>query len=121
MNCVDAVRRVVFHSQPEPGAFIDMLRPYSGLREEVLQDLMDALRCCASEMGHDVVDRELVSALWAISYWGRLWALDPDGMLRRNNLIPDIDLALLRAFLGRLDFAVMVLLDGGDADAAFSP
>lgn len=121
MNCTEAVRRVVFHSRPEPGAFADMLRPYRGLREEVLQDLMEALRCCASELGRDVVDRELVSALWAISYWGRLWALDPDGMLQRNDLISDVDLTLLRAFLGRLDFAVMVLLDGGDIDAAFSP
>jgi hypothetical protein len=66
MKCIEAVRRVVFHSQPEPGAFVDMSRPYRGLREEVLQDFMDALRCCASELEHDVVDRELVSALWAI-------------------------------------------------------
>lgn len=120
MKSIEATRRVVFHSQPESGAFVDMLRPYKGLREEVLQDLLDALRFCADELGREEVNRELMSALWAISYLGRSWALDPGGMLQANKLISQEDEARLRDFIDRLDFAVMVLLDGGDVDSAFS-
>jgi hypothetical protein len=45
-------------------------------------------------------------SLWAISYFGRFWALEPHSMLRRNNLIRDDDLKTLAAFLGRFDCLV---------------
>ena len=116
----DAVQRIIFHSQPESGAFLEMLRPYRGLRDDVLTELSACLRAAAPRFTGKDVSRELVSALWAISYFGRFWALDPHGMLRRNHLISDADLARLAQFLGHFDFAVALLLDGVDVDNAFA-
>jgi len=116
----EAKQRLLFHSQPEEGAFLDMLRPYRGLRHDVLVDVLDALRASAPEITGDALPRELVSALWAISHLGRSWALDPGGMLRRNNLISAADQETLGVFLERFDYAVESLLDGGAVDTAFS-
>ena len=119
MTCDEAIERILFHARPEPGAFLEMLRPYHGLRDEVLVELKACLRTAALRFVDRTLPRELVSALWAISYFGRLWALEPDGMLRRNCLISDNDLARLRAFLDHFDYAVAILLEGG-VDTAFA-
>ena len=67
----------------------------------------------------DQLPQPLVSAVWAISHLGRLWALDPNGMLRRNALISDADVTKLSAFLERFDMAVMLLLSGSSRADAF--
>jgi hypothetical protein len=117
----EAIKRIIFHTQAqnEPGAFLDMLRPYRGLRDDVLLDVKACLRAVATRLTEPELPRELVSALWAISYFGRFWALEPDGMLRRNHLISDADLARLATFLGHFDYAVAMLLDGA-IDEAFA-
>jgi hypothetical protein len=66
-----------------------MLRPYQGLHQEVLDDVLDALRARADALTEPRLDRHLVTALWAIQHFGRAWALEPDGMLRRNRLISE--------------------------------
>ena len=96
-----------------------MLRPYRGLRVDVLDDVMACLRACAPLLMAPDVPRDLVSAVWGISFLGRSWALDPDGMLRRNHLIADTDRATLSDFLERFDYAVMMLLDGVTEAEAF--
>jgi hypothetical protein len=113
------LQRIIFHTQPERGAFLDMLRPYTGLRQDVLDDVLDALRACASKLGADNLQREFVCALWSISQLGRAWGLDPGGMLRRNNLISEADQGRLRDFLERFDYAVLTLLDGASFQEAF--
>ncbi len=102
---------------PQPGSFASMLRPYRGLREEVLQDLWGALRVCAPRIASESVERELLAALWAIGHVGRTWALDPDGMIRRNNLIADDELTKLSEFLYRFDYCVLMLLEGNLEEA----
>jgi hypothetical protein len=63
------------------------------------------------------VERELLAALWAIGHVGRTWALDPDGMIRRNNLIADDELTKLSEFLYRFDYCVLMLLEGNLEEA----
>ncbi len=119
MTPAEGAQRLVFHLMPEDGSFLNMLRPYCGLRREILTDVLDALRGCASMVTADALPRDLVSALWSICHLGRSWALVPDGMLRRNNLISAADLKTLNAFLERFEYAVLALLDGGTLDEAF--
>jgi hypothetical protein len=120
MTPAEGAQRLVFHSQPEEGSFLNMLRPYRTLRRDVLADVLDALRACALEVTADTLPRDLVSALWAISHLGRSWGLDPGGMLRRNHLISAADQETLGAFLERFDYAVLTLLEKGTVHEAFS-
>jgi hypothetical protein len=60
------------------------------------------------------VDREVVLALWALCFYARLWGVDPDGMLRRNNLIASEDAARLDAWVRAIEWAVAMLLEAGD-------
>jgi hypothetical protein len=110
MNSDEAVKRL----RDQANSFLHLLRPYRGLRDQVLNDVMDALRACSSRLREEPLSRELVSALWAISRLGRSWALNPGGMLRRNHLIAAADLTKLWDFLEEFDYAVMALLDGAD-------
>ena len=111
MSPDEAVQRLDFHTQPEPGSFLEMLRPYRGLRDDILEDVSRSLRACAPLFGEDRVPRNLLSSVWTISFLGRLWALEPDGMLRRNGLIDKYDLKRLGTFLEHLDWAVFKLLE----------
>lgn len=72
MSPEEGVARLLFHAQPNEGSFLDMLRPYRGLRHDVLEDVMAALKASASVVASETSPRTVVSALWAISYFGRL-------------------------------------------------
>lgn len=112
MTPSEASDRLQFHTEPEEGSFLQMLRPYRGIRDEVLTDVMHCLRACAPMVGANQLPRDLVRAVWAISRLGRSWALHPDGMLRRNDLIAPADQKRLWDFLEDFDSAVMLLLEG---------
>jgi hypothetical protein len=114
----EGMKRLIFYCQPETGSFLDMLRPYRGVRVEVLDDVMAALRASASKVSVEILSRDLVSTLWAISHLGRSWALEPGGMLRRNQLISEADQDTLSAFLERFDDTVMLLLGSGPVEEA---
>ena len=113
----EGVERLSFHTQPEPGSFLNMLRPYKGLQDEILADVARSLRACAERFTSEALPRELVSALWALSHLGRSWALEPDGMLRRHRLITEADQAKLADFFSHFEYAVMLLLDGALEEA----
>jgi hypothetical protein len=113
----EAMTRLEFHTRPEPGSFLNMLRPYKGVRDEAINDVSRSLRASATRFAEDRLPRDLVSSVWAISHLGRSWALEPDGMLRRNELISDDDQAKLADFISRFDYAVMMLLDGVPEEA----
>jgi len=119
MTPAEGAQRLIFHTLPEEGSFLNMLRPYDGLRHDILADVLDALRACAPKITADAVPRDLVSALWAISHHGRSWALAARGMLRRNNLISADDQKALGTFLERFDYAVYALLERWSVDEAF--
>ena len=113
----EGIERLIFHTRPEPGSFLNMLRPYKGLQDEILADVARSLRACAERFTTEVLPRELVSAAWALSHLGRSWALEPDGMLRRNRLINEAAQAKLADFLSQFEYAVMMLLDGAPEEA----
>jgi hypothetical protein len=100
--------------------FLGSLRPYRGLREENLHEVMESLRVLAPELRQEKVDTEVMSALWGICVSARAWGVHPLGMLRRNHLITGADIERLEAWIGAIEYAVMVLLDGNDPEEAFA-
>jgi hypothetical protein len=71
MTAQEAVARLVFHTLPEPGSFLGMLRPYQGLHQDVLDDVLDALRACVDVLTEPRLDRDLITAPWASVARGR--------------------------------------------------
>ena len=105
----------------EPQTFLGGLRPYRGiLPRQRFHDIMAALRVLGPTLGTtSLVDRELVSALWSLCELTRLWAIDEGSMLRRNDLLAEDDLALLRRWHDMICYVVMLLLESGDVYEAF--
>lgn len=119
LSPAEAAERIKFHAGPEPEAFLGMLRPYQGLRREVLVDLERALRAVAPLLERPQVERELMGALLAITHLGRTWAVEPEGMLRGNGLISADDHELLADFVHGVSYAVFCLIDGTGEQVAF--
>ena len=111
----EAAHRLEFHTQPVPGSFLGMLRPYQSLDPAVLDDLLATLHACADAFGLDPMPRALVSAVWTISCFGRAWALAPDGALRRNGLLAEEDRQRIEACLDEFDWKIAMLLNDGQA------
>ena len=101
--------------------FVGSLRPYTGkLYPENFHEVMAALATLALELEQPTVDREIIGALWGITHFARAWGLEPDGMLRRNDLISDEDVDTLSSWVDAISYATVTLLDGGGLDEAFS-
>ena len=119
MDANEGMQRLTFHaSATEDGAFLFMLRPYRGLRRDVLVDVMSALESAAPLLVGDQphLPSELVHSLWAIVTYRRNLALDPGGALRRNGLISDRDRETLTTFLEDFGWIVAMLFDGGHVE-----
>jgi hypothetical protein len=100
--------------------FLGSLRPYGGhLVEENFREVMESLRVLAPELSGATVDREVVSALWAMCHLARAWGVEPEGMLRRNGLISATDIETLAGWVATLSYATMCLLDGSGEEEAF--
>ena len=110
----------VNHPKMEKG-FLGMLRPFSGkLIEENYHEVIEAIRTLADELRNgDEVDREVISTIWGICHLSRSWALEKDGMLRRNNLINEEQIEQLEKWIESISYATMMILDGFDNATAF--
>lgn len=109
------------HPKMETG-FLGSLRPYQGLREENYHEVMQAIIAISSHLKNSSsVDKDIISALWSICDLTRTWGIEPNGMLRRNNLIMPMDLKKLSYWLHTISYAVFVLLDDGDLETALEP
>ena len=106
----------------EPQTFLGAFRPYRRvLPHDQFHSLMSALRALSPRLASGVlIDRQLVAALWTICHLTRMWALVDGSMLRRNNLIDADELKTLERWHDMLSYAVMILLESGDAVEAFS-
>lgn len=102
--------------------FLGMLRPYQGkLIQENYEEVMQIIRTYAEDLqNNSEIDKQVISALWGICHLGRAWAIEPEGMLRSNNLISESDIELMEKWLNQISYAVMMLLDGSDSDTAFN-
>ncbi len=100
--------------------FLGMLRPFDGtLIEANFHEMMEILDVLADELEQDKLDRTVVSCLWSICQYARAWALEPDGMLRRNELISDEQLRQMAEWVDAISYAVTVLMEGGGREDAF--
>lgn len=98
--------------------FLGMLRPFNGtLLEENYHEVMAALRVLADDFTHPTVDREIIAALWGICHFARAWGLEPEGMLRSNNLIRDEQIQQLADWVDSISYATCCLLDGAATEA----
>ncbi|MEL7123049.1 MAG: hypothetical protein AAFO07_26605 [Bacteroidota bacterium] len=101
--------------------FLGMLRPFSGkLNEESYHEVIKAIRTLADELRNkEKIDREVISAIWGICHLTRSWAIEKEGMLRRNNLINDEQIKKLEKWVESISYATMMILDGNDNSTAF--
>jgi hypothetical protein len=100
--------------------FLAMLRPYKRLLESNFHEVMQALRAVAPDLQNGPsIDRNLMTALWDICHYARAWALEPEGMLRKNQLITVTDQERLADWLNIISDTVSNLLEGADETVAF--
>lgn len=100
--------------------FLGSLRPFRGqLIEENFHELMEIVRTLAPQLKQPALNREVMSCLWSIMHLARAWAISADGMLRRNQLISDEQIALMEEWLDLLSYAVLILIEDGGEEEAF--
>jgi hypothetical protein len=93
--------------------FVVSLRPYSGLHEKNLHLVMEALLTVGERLHREPqVDRDLLSTIWSICFYARIWGLHPDGMLQRNDLITKDDITRLELWVDSIEQAALGLLSG---------
>jgi hypothetical protein len=96
-----------------PDGFLNMLRPYRGLREANFHAVFEALLVVGQQLhAAESVDRKLAYSLWSMCATARLWGIEPSGMLQRNKLITAADSALLRQWIDILEGSSLSLLTG---------
>lgn len=129
MEFAEAKELLLHHSFAHPDlnhpksvtGFLGSLRPFTGLRHENIDEVMECLHAIADYLRTaPAIDRELTNALWAISFLARYWGCTEDGMLRRNSLISGQEIQTLSDWTSQIDWTVCMLLDGQDDDCAFA-
>ena len=115
-----AFRDVDFDTLTSPDSFLGSLRPFVGLREENFKEVMEALRVLAPSLRADVMDRELMSDLWNMSWQASLIGLHSTGALQRNHIISDEEINRLENWVFQICFTISLLLGGDDASIAFA-
>lgn len=100
--------------------FLGQLRPFKGvLHEKNYHSIMQALKILAPELEKDFIDKRIISTIWGICHFGRMWAIDPDGMLQRNELLNEQQTLQIDDWLIDVSYAAFCLLDGTGSREAF--
>jgi hypothetical protein len=100
--------------------FLGQLRPFKGvLHEKNYHSIMQALKILAPELEKDFIDKRIISTIWGICHFGRMWAIDPDGMLQRNELLNEQQTLQIDDWLIDVSYATFCLLDGTGSREAF--
>lgn len=123
MDYDTAVEQLTFHCGANPNiedprwerGFLQTLRPYKGsLNHDAWSSILECVDAVATHlMTAPVLDRSLINSIWGILHYSRSWALHPDGMLPRNNLITKEDQETLSEWLDALAERIAFMLDGG--------
>ena len=128
MNRSEALELLRYHSSDHDDidnpkwetGFLGMLRPFRGnLLEENFHELMAILKVLAPDFRNDKIDREIVNSFWGICHFGKAWGVDPEGMLRQNNLIEADQIKRLATWIDCISYTVALLLNGIDNETAF--
>ena len=122
MDYASAVEQLTFHCGTNPNTddarwsrgFLQTLNPY---QRELVPDAMRDVGVCVDVISDhlktaDFLDRSVINSLWGINHYARAWAIHPDGLLQRNNLISDDDRDTLSTWLDDLSERVAMMLDG---------
>ena len=122
MDYDTAVEQLTFHSGSNPNTedlrwkqgFLQTLRVYRGtLDHDAWKSVLDCVDAVSTHLkAAPMLDRSVVNSLWGILHYSRSWALHPDGMLQRNNLITTEDQETLMNWLDELGERIAFLLDG---------
>ena len=124
MNYDEAKARLAVHTgliEGDEDGFLNMLRPYRGLKVAVFADLAEAVAVVVPELrGGTALDRDLMSSLWGVVFFANYWGINPEGMLQQNNLITHADVERLRRWTDAIGCAVAMSLDGQDEESALS-
>ncbi len=100
--------------------FLGQLRPFKGaLHEKNYHLIMQALKILAPELEKDFIDKRIISAIWGICHFGRMWAIYPDGMLQRNELLNEQQTLQIDDWLIDISYAAFCLLEGTGPKEAF--
>ncbi|MRX39257.1 hypothetical protein GJU43_08225 [Flavobacterium sp. LC2016-23] len=59
------------------------------------------------EIEKDFVDKRIISSVWGICHLGRMWALYPEGMLQRNNLLDEQQIAQIDDWITDISYAAL--------------
>ncbi len=123
MDYETAVEELTFHCGSNPNiddprwaaGFLQTLRPYRGtLDSDAWNNVILCVDAVADHLkSAPAIDRRVVNSLWGICFYARSWALHPDGMLPRNNLITVDDQTTLSDWLDNLSERISSMLDGG--------
>ncbi|UUF15541.1 MULTISPECIES: hypothetical protein [Flavobacterium] len=98
--------------------FLGQLRPFRRvLHEENYHLIMQALQVLSPELEKDFVDKRIISCVWGICHYGRMWALYPQGMLQGNNLITKEQVEQIDQWLIDISYAASCLLEGAVEEA----
>jgi hypothetical protein len=120
MTSAEALELLRMHVSPDlPSGFLGSLRPYTGLRDENFEEVIAAIKILAPKLQGETIDRELVSLLWSLCYFARLWGLESDGMLQRNGLISESDTVKLRGWVNKIDLGLRNIFEGVEVEGAF--
>jgi hypothetical protein len=120
MTELEAIELLKLHSfsdeienEAAEAGFLGMLRPFKGeLVEKNFHEVMFILKVLRNKFSATLVEHEILSSFWAICYLPKLWVLNSDGMLRRNNLISEDQIMLLEKWVDCISYSVLMLLDG---------
>lgn len=102
--------------------FLGSLRPYRGvLNQGAFLDLMACLKAIGPTLStKEDVSRKTISNLWSICHLSRDWATHPDGLLRRNDLISNTDIATITQWINCISYATMMFLESQEPVEAFA-
>jgi hypothetical protein len=123
MTYEEAVEQLSFHCGANPdienprwkNGFLQTLRPFGGLRNDVYDDLCACVDAVGPHLRSSAqLNRDVVASLWAVLHYADAWAIQPDGMLRRNDLISEEDLATIRGWILGLREQIARWLDEGE-------
>jgi len=126
MTKEDAIEELMYQSaqheniarQRWENGFLGQLRPFKRvLHEENYHLIMQALKVLAPELEKDFVDKRIISCVWGICHYARMWALYPEGMLQGNNLISKEQISQIDDWLIDISYTTSCLLEGATEEA----
>jgi len=125
MTKEEAIELLKFHSGSHDDinnikwekGFLGMLRPFTGeLHEDNYKEIMLIIDTLKDPLQNNLIERDMISDLIGICYFARLWGIDEDGMLRRNKLITNEQVALLTTWVDNIMEHLVYTLYGMQVD-----